>query len=221
MQEEIAELVHPVLSYGLLLQERLKRGERPDFDTEQAVLKGRLGSELEARRVPEYGGDGAGADAHGGSERFLGIRYALTCWLDEIFILDSPWGTRWNERKLEAALYGSQDRAFRFWEQARLAEVRTTTDAVEVFYLCVALGFRGEMEGRPERLAAWVLPTQARLAKSSPQELSLPPQQEFRPNVPPRTGRDQLQVMVMVWGAAILVLVPLAVFAATLLILGR
>ena len=73
--------------------------------------------------------------------RFLGVRYGLTCWLDELFILYSPWERLWNERKLEASLYGTNDRAWRFWEQARLAESRAGSSALEVFYLCVILGF--------------------------------------------------------------------------------
>jgi type VI secretion system protein ImpK len=116
-------------------------------------------------------------------------------------------------------LYGSQDRAFRFWEQAKLAEVRGTPDAVEAFYLCVMLGFRGELGGRPERLRAWVEPTQARLSRTGAQELSLPPEREFRPNVPPRHGRDQLQVMVMAWAGVILLLLPLLVFYITFFVL--
>ena len=42
-------------------------------------------------------------------------------WLDELFILYSSWESAWNERKLEGSLYGSNDRAWRFWEQARIA----------------------------------------------------------------------------------------------------
>jgi type VI secretion system protein ImpK len=222
MREDIAELVHPVLSYGLLLQERLKRGDSPDFDTEQAVLKGRLGTELEARRVPEYGGDSAlDNGAVLGTERFLGIRYALACWLDEIFILDSPWSRAWAEKQFESALYGSNDRAFRFWEQARLAEVRGSPDALEAFYLCVMLGFRGEMVGKPERLQGWVQAARTRLNRSLPQELSLPPEQEVRPDVPPRYGRDKLQLMVMAWAAVLLLLVPVVVFIVAYLTLHR
>lgn len=222
MREEIADLVHPVLSYGLLLHERLKRGDTPDFDTEQAVLKGRLGTDLEARRVPEYGGDAFGMDGvAGGGERFLGIRYALACWLDEIFILDSPWSREWAEKKFEAALYGSADRAFRFWEQARIAEVRGSPDALEAYYLCIMLGFRGEMLNRPERLQGWVQAARTRLGRSLPQELPLPPEVDVPPNVPPRYGREQLQLMVMAWAAVLLLLVPGVVFAATFFFLRK
>src|SRR5437868_4838997 len=132
MRDEIADLVHPVLSYGLQVKERLERKEPLDLGTEQAALKGLLLTELEARRLVDFGGEVGSETRSGGmsradmgrrgSEAFLGIRYALACWLDELFILDSPWGREWNERKLEASLYGSNDRAWAFWEQARRAE---------------------------------------------------------------------------------------------------
>src|SRR4051794_7541778 len=127
MRDEIASLVNPVISHGLRLKERLERGENVDFYNEQQQFKGMLLGELEARRVADYGGDmGTGSvSARGGGRRspdsFLGIRYILACWLDEIFIIDSPWEAMWNERKIEEALYGTNDRAWMFWEQAQLA----------------------------------------------------------------------------------------------------
>src|SRR5262249_62306200 len=108
-------------------------------------------------------------------EAFLGIRYALVCWLDEIFILDSPWASEWNERKLEEGLYGTNDRAWKFWEQARKAEARPGTDALEVYYLCVVLGFRGDLRNAPERLAGWRNTIESRIAKGQGQERQGPP----------------------------------------------
>src|SRR6188474_1267563 len=99
MRDDIANLVNPVITYGLRLKERLEHGETPDFYNEQAQLKGMLLGELEARRIADYGGD-AGSDSGGGGRRspdaFLGIRYIMACWLDEIFIIDSAWASQWN-----------------------------------------------------------------------------------------------------------------------------
>ena len=65
--------------------------DRPSLMTEQAALKGLLGS---ATQTAPWDSDGnpvnvsqAGAGAR---SNFLGIRYGLTCWLDEIMV-DSPW----------------------------------------------------------------------------------------------------------------------------------
>src|SRR5262245_6770081 len=106
MRKEIADLVYPVFSYALRVKEQLARGESPSLSREQAALKGLLKSDNEARRWSDYSGEHSVSTsvAGRGSSAFLGIRYALVCWLDEIFILDSPWRQEWNENKLETAL---------------------------------------------------------------------------------------------------------------------
>jgi type VI secretion system protein ImpK len=218
MREEIAALVHPVFDYALSLKERLERGEQPDFDSEQMNLKGALRSELEAKRWADFGGqDAAGMTRLGSSTRrsadqFLGIRYALACWVDELFILDSPWGRQWNERKIEEALYGSNDRAWAFWEQARLAEARPGIDALEVFYLCVMLGFRGDLREDPLKLKAWADAAAQRIAREQGKESPMPPELEAPTNVPPLHGRERLHRMVLIAAAAALVVIPVVVF---------
>jgi type VI secretion system protein ImpK len=225
MRDEIANLVHPVLTYALQLKERLERGEPCDIDNEQATLKSQLMTENEARRLADFGGDGgtdqsiAGATRMGGdpgrrtSDHFLGIRYALVCWLDEMFILDSPWSVEWNERKLEASLYGTNDRAWKFWDQARRAESRPGSDALEVFFLCVMLGFRGDLRDEPDRLEAWVAVARTRMDKGHGKEWKPPPDLGDPPtNVPPRQGREQLQRMILLGGAALLAVIPIVAF---------
>jgi type VI secretion system protein ImpK len=211
MQESIAHLVHPVFSYGLQLKERLDRGDSPTFEIEQAALKGLLLSEIEARRWADFGGD-ADTQSEGrarGSQQFFGIRYALVCWLDELFIMNSSWSARWNERKLEVALYGTNDRAWKFWEQARLAEGRAGRDSVEVFFLAVMLGFRGELAEEPERLQAWVAAARTQIGRGKGQEWTPPPELVPPSQVPPLDGRKRLLRMVVTGGIVLLVLVPL------------
>jgi type VI secretion system protein ImpK len=221
MQQDLANLVHPVLRYGLLLKERLDRGETPSLEIEQAALRTLLLSDLEAGRWIEFGGE---ADVGGltfgeagevraqpGGSQFLGGRYALVCWLDELFILHTMWGETWNERKLEVALYGSNERAWRFWEQARLAENRPTLDALEVFFLCVMEGFRGELGENPDRLRDWCKAVQlklSRLGEQAPQ----PPELEPPINVPPLYGPDSFR-RTLYWTCVLLLfLVPLFTF---------
>jgi type VI secretion system protein ImpK len=78
-------------------------------------------------------------------DEYLGIRYALVCWLDELFIIDSPWQSDWAAKALEPALYHTRSRASTFWEQASKASARSDRAALEVYTLCVLLGFRGEL----------------------------------------------------------------------------
>lgn len=222
MRDEIANLVHPVLSYGLELKQRLD-ADSPDLVQEQAALKALLLSDHEARRWAEYGGENApessmlgGAVRATQSERrpvehFLGIRYALVCWLDEIFI-DSRWRNEWNERKLED-LYGTNDRAWKFWDQARRAEGRAGTDSLEVFFLCVMLGFRGELRDQPERLRKWTDAALERVRRRQAQAWPAPPELQAPTNVPPRRGRAAFERMLVIWAAVVLLLAPVVAFA--------
>jgi type VI secretion system protein ImpK len=219
MRPEMAKLVYPVFHYGLQLKERLDRGEPLDLETEQVKLRGYLQSEAEARRHPEYGGDSSveGGSSIQGLERrtkdgFLGPRYALACWLDEIFILNSRWQRQWNERSLETALYGTRDRAFRFWDQARRAEARTGEDALEVFFLCVVLGFRGDYRDDPGKLESWVTNVRNRLSRRHDQEWPAPDALDPPTNVPPRTGRRQFQRTAVYLAATVVVAIFVVVF---------
>jgi len=227
MKDEIANLVHPVLMYGVDLKERLDRGEDPNLESEQAQLKGLLLSESEARRHSDFGGEGdiarsmvsmVGATQAGqaggrpGGDHFLGIRYALACWLDERFILGSSWESAWNERKMEVTLYGTNDRAWKMWEQAKRAESRSGTDALETFFLTVMMGFRGDLRDNVDKLRTWTGNTLARISRGLGQEWSTPAEVDAPINVPPLRGRDQLQQVILIGGGVLLLLIPAVVF---------
>ncbi len=213
MQDAITRLVYPVIDYGLDLKERLDRGESPTIEIEQAALKGMLLSDIEARRWAAYGGDAeaktAGEARDRGGPAFLGIRYALTCWLDELLILDSQFAASWNERKLEVAFYGTNDRAWKFWDQARIAEGRGGNDALEVFFLCVMLGFRGELREEPDQLRAWTAAARAQLARGLSQEWPYPAELDVPSNVPPLEGMDRFRRMTTVAAVMLALLVPI------------
>lgn len=223
MREEMANLVHPVLAYGLRLKERLHQADELNLMDEQSALKGLLQTDSQARRLADFGGDrlvdqssgnwgGRAADGgRRGSDGFLGARFALVCWLDELFTLDSPWAGRWNEHKLETELYGSTDRAFKFWEQARKAEASQGTDALEVYYLCTMLGFRGDLRQAPDRLQAWCSAVEARLAQGQ-REWPAPPERKPETHVPPLRGRDRMQSVILIASLLLGVLIPLGAF---------
>jgi type VI secretion system protein ImpK len=231
MQEELTSLVYSILQHGLELKSRLLRGEALILENEQAILKKMLLSETESHRWPDYGGDAGGSpggfDARGRTaglkrEAFLGIRYALVCWLDELFLVDSPWEERWNENKLELALYGTNDRAWNFWEQGRVAEGRPGTDSLSAFFHCVMLGFRGEMREHPDQLQGWLESCRRRLLQSDSLQWVRPPELTPQTKVPPLRGRDSLRQMVVSGGALMLVLIPiLAIFLVVLFMQPR
>ncbi len=224
MQPQLANVVHPVIAQGLDLRRRLQLGESPDLDIEQAILKDLLLSDLEARRYAEYRPDrdrprGSLEQELNGEKPaeyvggFLGVRYALVCWLDELFTRDdSDWAARWNEQKLEIELYGSNDRAWKFWQQAQLAQSRTGNDALEVCYLCVMLGFRGDLRKHDEQLRSWAANARHRLGTI--QQIPWPYASVLGSPLParPLRGRRKLRRMVITSWFALLALVPVVAF---------
>ena len=222
MKDEIAKVVYPVINKGLQLQEQVRQGRgHLDPETEQAELRSLLLGESASKRWTDYGGDGGGGaldssfrpqDAGRRSrDNFLGIRYVLTCWLDEIMV-DSSWGEWWKEHTLEHQLYGMQDRADVFYEQLKRAETRSGSDALEVFYLAVMLGFRGRYSGDPDPLRDKVKDIPNRIAQSLGREWPAPDGTEPVTNVPPLRGRERHQKMTLAWGGAMLVTVLLVAF---------
>jgi type VI protein secretion system component VasF len=157
-----------------------------------------------------------------GDNRFMGIRYALVCWLDELFIVDSPawgadlanlWSARWNAAPLETALYGgAPERAWRFWRQADRAEA-IHNDALEAYFLAAMLGFRGDYRFNLGALNTWVARVQDRVARHNNQDYQLPAEQQVPRRSWPLRAREGFQTMVQVLTLAVLVWISILAFA--------
>lgn len=214
MNDRCSQLAHPVIAYGLELQQRVERGLAPDLTHEQAILKEMLLSEeqhFHADGNDELSYEGI-VVPRPGSQRFLGIRYALVCWLDELFTTRSSWKEAWNEHKLEVELYGSNDRAWKFWEQARLAQTRATTEALQIFYLCVMLGFRGSLADQPEQLGTWLAASRQRLGKVSERDWAMTGESASQVSAPPLRGAGRLRQTALTAWVTVLILGPLTAF---------
>jgi type VI secretion system protein ImpK len=208
-------LTQGVVSYGLNLFERLERGQSPDLEREQSILKDLLLFDEVAPGddfADPAGGSGLALRPAGPSGRFLGVRYALVCWLDELFTTRSAWSRQWNEHKLEAELYNTNDRAWRFWEQAKFAQSHPTTDALEVYYLCVCLGFRGALLEEPEKLGAWLAAARQRLGQVTQPDWKFQGERAPAVAAPPLTAAGQLRQLALTAWVALLVLAPLTAF---------
>jgi type VI secretion system protein ImpK len=214
MRPDIANVVYPVFAYGIRLKESLAAGETPEFQNAQKELLGLLQAcgqvqrwaDVNPARSLEVMSTGRPA------QDFLGIRYALVAWLDEIFIADSPWKAEWTEHILELQSYRTRDRAWKFWEQAKKAETQPATDSLEVYYLAVVLGFRGDYEESPEKIKAWLESAKALIDKSEEQEWQGPVDSQPKTFVPPLTGAARLQRMVTIVGMSVLLIIPIAMF---------
>lgn len=215
MRPEVAAAVYPVFAYGIRLKESLAAGESPELANAQMELLGLLQAcgnvqrwaDVNPRQVVESNLTGARA-----STEFLGIRYALTVWLDEIFIADSPWRAEWSDRILELQAYRTRDRAWRFWDQWKKAETQPSTDSLEVYYLCALLGFRGDLEENPKEFRDRLETAKTLIEKSAEPEWPSPVDSTPRTDVPPLLGFARFQRMATVVGLSMLLLAPVAMF---------
>lgn len=217
MREQLSKQMYDVILYGLKLRERVAAGERPFLGAEQAKLRGMLGS---SSQPAPWGSEGdptrsvaaSGMGSGSGDTGFLGMRYALTCWLDELF---RPVWPEWNESALELTLFRTQLRAGKFWAQARLAEaIPNAPDALEAFLLCVLLGFRGDLAENPEELRTWVQNTRSRVTRFMGKEPAALPERAPVSDVPPLMGIEGYRRMTTRLMVGVLIAVPVVAFLA-------
>jgi len=153
MTPDFATAVDPVFLNILRILRRIRNGDPPTTDDARNRARSLI-SEAEARV---------------GQKRDWELaKYALVAWIDEVLI-DSPWEGRrwWKENSLEVEVFRTRDRATQFFLNAKEASKLTRRDALEVYYVCVMLGFRGLYRGDdaafladqlelPPALDAWV-----------------------------------------------------------------
>ena len=156
MTPEFAKAADPVFLYVLELLDRIERNEplvvadermrvRAAIDRAEAMLGRRDDWEL--------------------------AKYGLVAWIDDLLI-NAPWDGRlwWKENALEFEIFNTADAYTMFYSKADDAAKMVRKDALEVFYVCVVLGFRGlyrdaegaglaEQLGMPPDLDSWARKT--------------------------------------------------------------
>lgn len=190
MTEAFANLVYPIVRHVVDFQERLGRGEDPDpQETRRRLMDLLSESEVRARTATLLASDFALAKA------------ALVYWVDEIF-LESKWAraAEWKEHILEYQIYGRWVGGEAFYEKAAEAERLAGTDPLEVFYLCVVLGFRGRYADEPDALAQWAGRAYERIASANPH-----PDRFLADDPPPREGLAPLPGQTMLLAVSVLV----------------
>jgi len=157
MTPEFSEAVDPIFMHVLRLLERIERGESPSPKEERQRILGWINQ----------------GEAHmGQSQDWELAKYALVAWVDDLLI-ESAWDGQafWNENALERELFGYREAFDLFFPRAREASALPKRNALEVFYVCVVLGFRGpyrdplenagyiERQGLPADLETWAQQT--------------------------------------------------------------
>lgn len=148
MTPQFAQAIDPIMLHVLGLLERIARDENTSPQDERLRIRGLLDQ----------------SDAMlGASQQWNLAKYALASWIDEMLV-DATWAGRdwWSNNVLEVELFNSRECYDRFYILAKEASTLPQRDALEVFYVCVVLGFRG-LYRDPE------------FSRSTIQALALPP----------------------------------------------
>jgi type VI secretion system protein ImpK len=129
MNPRFAAAVDPIFAHVLDVLDRLHQNESVDAEDERDQMRNLF------RTAEAEIGDKPG---------WLLAKYALVAWIDDVLI-EAPWDGRnwWENNSLEFAYFKTRDRATQFFLKAKEAGEMSQRDALEVFYLCVVLGFRG------------------------------------------------------------------------------
>jgi type VI secretion system protein ImpK len=129
MTPEFAKAVDPVFQYVIDLLERISADESVSAKDERVQIRTRLD---QAEALLGHGPDWQLA------------KYALVTWIDEVLI-EAPWtnGKWWKENTLEWEDFKSSDAYEGFYLKAKESSALKRKDALEVFYVCAVLGFRG------------------------------------------------------------------------------
>lgn len=138
--------------------------------------------------------------------------YLLTCWLDELFVIDTPWSRPWNEQKLELTIYGTNDRAWRFWEFVRSSQSGEHRSVMNLVIACVLHGFQGQMVDSPAELRKWFDNYRDSLIQKSVRNWKLPPDLPVVANVPALNGSKSLEWSIRMALLAGTVVIPLLSF---------
>lgn len=121
--------VDPFLLYCLDLLDRIASGKDPNPQEERVRM----------RSILDQGEAivGTGRDWELSS-------YALVSWIDEMLV-EANWSHRewWSNNVMERELFNTRECAEKFFVYAKEASTLPQRDALEVFYVCVILGFRG------------------------------------------------------------------------------
>jgi type VI secretion system protein ImpK len=129
MNPRFAAAVDPIFEHVLDALERIDRGEDVHAEDERERIRNLFRT----------------ADAEVGEKPGWPLaKYALVAWIDDVFI-EAPWDGRnwWENNSLEFAYFKTRDRATQFFLKAKESAELSQRDALEVFYLCAVLGFRG------------------------------------------------------------------------------
>ena len=195
MTPQFAQAVDPIFLVMLDLLDQISNGRSVSPQNERHRISAAI--------------DSAEATLGGGLEWEL-AKYGLISWIDEMLV-ETPWVGRdwWSNNVLEVQHFNTRLCNERFYTKAQEASAQPRRDALEVFYNCVILGFRGlyrdpnmaaelaSANGLPPDLLSWTRQTAMAIRLGQGRQPLPRPRREIK-GVPP-LGRMSL----VVWLCAI------------------
>jgi type VI secretion system protein ImpK len=202
MTDAFADVVAPVIQGVIDFQDGLLRGKHPTVEEQKRELIDSLNrsEDKAARSSPELARD------------FELAKRALVYWIDEILIT-STWShaQEWTNHILEFFFYRESSAAVRFYEKAIEAEKRDSIDPLETFFLCVTLGFRGDLASQDEEIRRWASRVHERITEGAKHP------EQYRPEPPGREHEHELRPLP---GGRLLFVVSLLVCATAVVTLA-
>ena len=132
MSPDFATPVNRIFDSVLDLVDRIEKRERPDLTEEKKLIRMDLDSLGSA--VP--------GKAETRPDDLVLAKRALIYWVDEVLTFATP---EWKDMTLEFDYFAEKNRAWRFYEYGERAARVSSSDVIEVWYLCLVLGFEGDI----------------------------------------------------------------------------
>jgi type VI secretion system protein ImpK len=146
-------------------------------------------------------------------------KFALASFVDEVVLMNNfPLRDQWEKYALQLEYFGEQLAGNKFFEklQSMLNQIDVTKDAVEVYYFCMLLGFKGRYAiYEQEKLLAIMQATANALVKAGkivPVELSPHWLANDQPKPPEKRGMPTWAKMTAVTGLGLAFIVYIAMF---------
>jgi type VI secretion system protein ImpK len=129
MSPEFSAAVDPIFAYVLSTMDEIEGGKTLLAEDISTRIRGLI-DQAEHRL--------------GQREEWELAKYALVAWVDDLMI-EAPWEGRawWERNRLEFQFFRTADAFTVFYLKAAESAKVSRKDALEVFYICVVLGFRG------------------------------------------------------------------------------
>jgi len=129
MTPQFAQAVDPIFLYALDLMDRIGSEEHPPPQDERTRILSLF--DQAAARLPA-------------GEQWELAKYAIVAWIDDILV-QSSWNQAswWQNNVLEVEIFNTRLCFEQFFVNAKRAAGMPSRDALEVYYICGILGFRG------------------------------------------------------------------------------